>query len=87
MVSARDDVNKQMYFESSWIGRAAAVAQNLVASEDEPSRAFAQWADLPMSGQLIFGTLYEQSEAYHIWELGNERMPANTRVGRRKLRH
>lgn len=50
------------------------------AGEDEPRRPFAEWADLPAPGQLIFGTLYEQSEAYHVWEQGNNRMPANTRV-------
>jgi hypothetical protein len=58
-----------------------AVAQNLVAGEDEPRRPFAGWADVPQPGQLIFGTFYEQSEAYHVWEQGNVRMPANTRVG------
>jgi hypothetical protein len=58
-----------------------AVAQNLVASEDEPRRPFAQWADLPEPGQLIFGTLYEQSEAYHVWEMGNDRVPVNYRTG------
>ena len=57
-----------------------ALAQNLVASEDEPRRPFAEWADVPQQGQLIFGTLYEQSEAYHVWEMGNNRMPANYRT-------
>src|SRR5271163_4926702 len=57
-----------------------ALAQNLFASEDEPRRPFAQWADVPDSGQLLFGTLYQQSEAYHVWE-GNVRMPANYRTG------
>lgn len=51
------------------------------AGENEPRRPFAEWADLPAPGQLIFGTLYEQSEAYHVWEQGNNRMAANTRVG------
>ncbi|HYA79239.1 MAG TPA: hypothetical protein VED19_01865 [Candidatus Nitrosopolaris sp.] len=51
------------------------------ASEDEPRRPFAEWADVPLPGQLIFGTLYEQSEAYHVWEMGNDRMPANFRTG------
>jgi hypothetical protein len=37
------------------------------ASEDAPRRPFAQWADVPAQGQLIWGTLYEQSEAYYIW--------------------
>jgi hypothetical protein len=54
--------------------------QNLMASEDEARRPFAEWAEVPEPGQLIFGTLYEQSEAYHVWVQGNHRMPANTRV-------
>jgi hypothetical protein len=59
---------------------AMVLAQNLAASEDEPRRPFAQWADLPEPGQLIFGAFYEQSEAYHLWE-GNDRMPVNYRTG------
>lgn len=55
--------------------------QNLMAGEDEARRPFAEWAEVPEPGQLIFGTLYEQSEAYHVWAQGNNRMPANTRVG------
>lgn len=50
-------------------------------SEDEPRRPFAQWADLPQPGQLVVGALYEQSEAYHVWEQGNNRMAANYRAG------
>ncbi|MGA3267265.1 MAG: hypothetical protein ABSE16_10630 [Verrucomicrobiota bacterium] len=57
-----------------------ALAQNLMAGEDEPRRPFAQWADLPVPGELLFGTFYEQSEAYHVWEMGNVRMPANYRT-------
>lgn len=53
----------------------------LFASEDEPRRPFAQWADVPAEGQLVFGTFYEQSEAYHVWEEGNVRMVANYRTG------
>ena len=45
----------------------AAAAQTALASEDTPRRPFAQWADVPAEGQLVFGTLYEQSEAYYIW--------------------
>lgn len=59
---------------------AVLVVQSLRAGEDEPRRPFAEWANVPDPGQLIFGTLYEQSEAYHVWEQGNVRMPANTRV-------
>jgi hypothetical protein len=58
-----------------------AVAPGLRASEDEPRRPFAQWADVPGQGQLLFGTFYEQSEAYHVWEMGNQRMVANYRLG------
>ena len=58
----------------------AAMSQNLRAGEDEPRRPFAQWADLPEPGQLLFGTFYEQSEAYHVWEQGNHRMDANYRT-------
>ena len=59
---------------------ASALTQNLVASEDEPHAPFAEWADVPQPGQLIFSTFYEQSEAYHVWEQGNNRMPANYRT-------
>jgi hypothetical protein len=58
----------------------SATAQNLRAGEDESRRPFAQWADLPDPGQLLFGTFYEQSEAYHVWEQGNNRMNANYRT-------
>jgi hypothetical protein len=44
-----------------------ATAANTRASEDAPRRPFAQWADLPAQGQLVWGTLYEQSEAYYVW--------------------
>lgn len=37
------------------------------ASEDAPRRPFAQWADVPAAGQLVWGTLYQQSEAYYAW--------------------
>jgi hypothetical protein len=56
------------------------LAQSLMAGEDEARRPFAEWADLPIPGQLLFGTFYEQSEAYHVWEMGNNRMPANYRI-------
>jgi hypothetical protein len=56
------------------------LARTVLASEDEPRRPFAQWADLPAPGQLLWGTFYEQSEAYHFWE-GNMRMVANYRTG------
>ncbi len=53
---------------------------NVRAGEDEPRRPFAQWADVPVPGQLVFGTFYEQSEAYHIWEQGNNRQNINFRT-------
>jgi hypothetical protein len=37
------------------------------ASENVPHRPYAQWADLPDPGQFVFGMVYEESEAYHIW--------------------
>ena len=50
------------------------------AGENEPRRPFAQWAVLPQPGQWLFGTFYEQFEAYHIWQQGNNRVAVNTRV-------
>ncbi len=50
----------------------AAAARIATAAEDLPRRPFAQWADVPDQGQLVWGTLYEQSEAYYIWA-GNQR--------------
>jgi hypothetical protein len=41
-----------------------------LASEDAPHRPFALWADLPAPGQFVFGMVYEESEAYHIWAHG-----------------
>jgi hypothetical protein len=50
----------------------AALTQGLLASENAPRAPFAQWADIPALGQLVVGALYEQSEAYYVWE-GHER--------------
>jgi hypothetical protein len=58
-----------------------AASATVFAGEDEPRRPFAQWADLPASGQLVFGTFYEQSEAYHVWQQGNDRVSVNFRNG------
>jgi hypothetical protein len=44
-----------------------AFAQCAFASENAPHRPFALWADVPDSGQFVFGVVYEESEAYHIW--------------------
>lgn len=43
------------------------LANSILASENVPHRPFAQWADLPAPGQFVFGIIYEESEAYHIW--------------------
>ena len=43
-------------------------APGVLASEDAPHRPFAEWADVPLKGQLIAGALYQQSEAYYAWE-------------------
>jgi len=72
---------KKSILKISALAAALVLAQNLFAMENEPRRPFAQWADLPDPGQLLFGTFYEQSEAYHVWELGNNRMPVNYRTG------
>jgi len=39
----------------------------LLASENVPHRPFAEWAEMPTQGQLVFGLVYEESEAYRIW--------------------
>jgi hypothetical protein len=51
---------------------AAALAPMASASENVPHRPYAQWADLPESGQFVFGFVYEESEAYHIWASGQQ---------------
>jgi len=58
---------------SRWFGvavlfLAAALPWGASASENAPRRPFAQWADVPERGQFVWGTLYEQSESYYIWE-------------------
>lgn len=49
-----------------------AVAPSALGSENVPHRPFAQWADLPAQGQFVFGLVYEESEAYHIWASGHQ---------------
>lgn len=39
----------------------------LFATENVPHAPFAQWADLPKSGDLVTGLNYQESEAYYIW--------------------
>jgi hypothetical protein len=58
----------------------AAELQPLFASENEPRRPFAEWAEVPREGQLVWGTLYEQSEAYHVWQQGNHRSDITVHV-------
>jgi hypothetical protein len=43
----------------------------VLASENVPHRPFAMWADVPQKGQFVFGLVYEESEAYHIWASGH----------------
>jgi len=49
------------------------VFRSALGSENEPRRPFAQWADVPGQGQLLFGVLYEQSESYYVWQ-GSQRV-------------
>jgi outer membrane putative beta-barrel porin/alpha-amylase len=51
---------------------AAALTRIALATENTPRPAFAEWADVPALGQLVVGGLYEQSEAYYVWE-GHQR--------------
>src|SRR3954470_20785332 len=44
-----------------------------LASENVPHRPFAEWANLPERHQFIFGMVYEEAEAYHIWAGGKYR--------------
>lgn len=38
------------------------------ASENVPHPPYAQWVELPDSGQLIVGVTYQESEAYYFWD-------------------
>jgi hypothetical protein len=55
---------RSMVLASSLLAGSLAI---LNASENVPHRPFAEWADVPLAGQFIFGGVYEESEAYHIW--------------------
>jgi hypothetical protein len=51
----------------------APAAQHAFATENVPHAPFAEWADVPDSGQLVAGFFYDESEAYHIWANGGQR--------------
>lgn len=55
-------------FNRGFLGLAIIIASSAQGSEDAPRRPFAEWADVPQQGQLVWGTFYEQSESYHVWE-------------------
>jgi hypothetical protein len=49
------------------VGTLLIVTAHASASENVPHLPFAQWADVPDSGQFIAGIVYDESESYHIW--------------------
>jgi hypothetical protein len=55
------------------------LVQNSPATENVPHAPFAEWADLPLPGQLIAGAFYDESESYHIWA-GGQRYNIDTQV-------
>lgn len=60
---------------------AAVLTEKTSATEDVPHAAFAQWADVPASGQLIAGLFYDEAESYHIWANGGHQYNVNTSKG------
>ena len=52
---------------------ALALTPNVPATENVPHAPFAEWADLPLPGQLVAGLVYQESESYHIWANGGQR--------------
>jgi hypothetical protein len=50
----------------------AALPLPSLASENVPHRPFALWADVPDAGQFVLGTVYEESESYHIYASGRQ---------------
>lgn len=52
---------------------ALALTPNASATENVPHAPFAEWADLPLPGQLIAGLVYQESDSYHIWANGGQR--------------
>lgn len=56
--------------------------QSAVASENVPHRPFALWADVPSSGQIILGAVYEQAAADEMWAGGvHHRITSNENDG------
>lgn len=55
---------------TSWVAMLVpALAVRLcTASENVPHAPFAQWADVPGQGELEIGAVYQESEAYYIWD-------------------
>jgi hypothetical protein len=46
--------------------------QLVMATENVPHAPFAEWADVPLKGQLVTRLTYQESEAYYFWA-GNTR--------------
>jgi len=77
-LNVRQHRNPKLAFVSRFtvltgLALAAALSPMVLASENVPHQPFAQWADVPESGQFVFGLVYEESEAYHIWASGKQR--------------
>ena len=71
-LNVRQHRNPKLAFASRFtvlagLALAAALSPMLLASENVPHRPYAEWADVPESGQFVFGLVYEESEAYDIW--------------------
>ena len=54
------------------------VAGSAHASENVPHAPFALWANVPTRGQLDVGAVYQESEAYHLWD-ASQRYHVDTR--------
>jgi hypothetical protein len=55
------------------------VAASAPASENVPHAPFAQWANLPAYGELEVNVVYQESEAYYIWD-ASQRYNVDTRA-------
>jgi hypothetical protein len=49
---------------------ALGLTPDVLATENVPHAPFAEWADVPLPGQLVAGLVYQESESYHIWANG-----------------